>query len=95
MKFLEAVNYAQSKEELIGTNIEGTIISDVLVIPTDPYQKEKFLQIYFSNGCNSKISLAIFIKSVGEIFQEMDYHVIGVPDGHIFKGTIFFPFINL
>lgn len=62
MTFLEALSIADAKSNLIGSNLNGELIEDVLIIPTDTDNLKSFINMYMQTA-NAQQAITPFIQN--------------------------------
>lgn len=81
MKFLEAVELASKKSNLIGTSTDkGGTIDDIIIVPTDPREREGFIRSYLMSF-NAQQSIVPYINS--------DVQVLAIDKERIREQNIF------
>lgn len=80
MTFQEALVLAHDSEKLVGTKFNGETIEEVLIVPTDKVQHDKFFTEYCST-LNAKTAILPFMDSDVEVvalFKKSYIHPCGV-----------------
>lgn len=82
MNYDQAQIVVQNNQHLIGTvNERGFEVSDIIIVPSEPSQREQFIQLYMSNR-NAIKSIQPFINN--------DVQVWGIDTNHLFKANVLF-----
>ena len=82
MNYDQAQIVVQNHQHLIGTvNERGFEVSDIIIVPSEPSQREQFIQLYMSNR-NAIKSIQPFINN--------DVQVWGIDTNHLFKANVLF-----
>lgn len=86
MNFIEAIEIAKHKSTLIGSNIGGHILDDILVVPTNPSELKQFQQLFLETLDPYK-SIAPFMNT--------DVKVIGIFNKQLIREQNIFCYMNI
>ncbi len=67
MNFLDAVKIAQNNKHLIGKELKGITIDDIIIVPTNAHSQEKFQQLYVQT-LNAQASIEPFKNEDVEVY---------------------------
>lgn len=82
MNYDQAQIVVLNNQHLIGTvNERGFEVSDIIIVPSEPIQREQFIRLYMSNK-NA-------VKSI-QPFIHQDVQVWGIDTNHLFKANVLF-----
>jgi hypothetical protein len=62
MEFYEAIELAQKNENLIGKSFKGSIIHEIILVPTD-FEEEKEFENLYVRYLDGKRAIALFTNS--------------------------------